>query len=97
MEVDISVFDPNEDQVTSFSDYRFMHVGCGSMTNTSLILLDDIFLRCTCGLEIHLLHTGGAEMAITKTAIDQQARYLERDSFHSNLATAVRVNARGAA
>lgn len=95
MKVEISVFDPNEDQFISFSDYQFTHIGCGPMSSRSVTSVGESFLQCSCGLEIHLPRNGSAELAISRTVIDGQSRDLESDSFHSNLANAVQVHAHG--
>lgn len=97
MKVDISVFDPNEDRVISFSDYQIAHVACGAMTSNHLISPDDYVLRCTiCDLEIGFPCYGDAEKTITQGVIDGgEARALKAKSFCSNWASAVRVQVEG--
>jgi hypothetical protein len=97
MEVQLSVFDPNEDHVISFGDYQFAHVGCGAMTNKFVQAHDEQKLVCACGLEVHLLRFGEAVAAITQAVIDGQPRLVPPEGFHSNLASAIRVFPRGAA
>jgi hypothetical protein len=97
MEVQLSVFDPNEDHAISFGDYQFTHVGCGAMTNNFIQAHDEHKLVCGCGLEVHLPRFGDAVAAITQALIDGQPRNISAEAFHSNLANAIRVFPRGAA
>ncbi|KAF1723124.1 hypothetical protein [Pseudoxanthomonas wuyuanensis] len=97
MNVELVVYDPNEDREISFGAYQFTHVGCAPMSERYVQSNDEYVLRCSCGLEIHFPRFGPAVDAIMETVIDEQPRDLEPDSFHSNLAEAIHVRVRGAA
>ena len=97
MNVELCVYDPNEDLEIAFGAYQFAHVGCATMTSKYVAPHDEYVLRCTCGLEVHLPRFGPAVSAIIDTVIDQQPRDLAPDSFHSNMANAIHVRMRDAA
>lgn len=97
MNIELVVYDPNEDREISFGAYQFTHDGCSRMSEKYVQSTDEYVLRCTCGLEIHFPRFGSAVETITETVIDEQPRNLDPDSFHSNLAKAIHVRVRGAA
>jgi hypothetical protein len=96
MNVELVVYDPNEDREISFGAYQFTHTGCARMIEKYVQPADEYVLRCPCGLEIHFPRFGPAVDAIMATVIEEQPRDLEPDSFHSNLAKTIHVRVRGA-
>ncbi len=97
MNVELHVFDPNEDQEIIFGDYQFRHAGCGLMTNKHVIAHDEFVLKCHCGLEIHFPQSGPGMTEIIDSVIDGQVRELGSEVFHSNFASSIRIVPAGAA
>lgn len=97
MNVELVVYNPNEDREVSFGVYQFTHAGCAAMNERYRQATDEYVLRCGCGLKICLPRFGSGVDAIMETVIDDQPRALKIGSFHSNLAQAVHVRTMGAA
>ncbi|TAA11981.1 hypothetical protein EA658_12525 [Pseudoxanthomonas winnipegensis] len=96
MNVELIIYNPNEDREISFGAYQFAHAGCGEISERYVQATDEYVLRCSCGLEIHLPRFGSATDTIMEIVIDGQSRKLEIGSFHSILAETIHVRTRDA-
>lgn len=94
MNIEISVFDPNQDLRIEFSAYQFEHIGCSQMSSRREVAYGEYILRCDCGLEVHIPWLGDAATAISNAITDQQSVVLVPGSFHSNRGDTVIIRPR---